>query len=139
MMIPHQDGVGSYGAWSIIWEWQACGKYLPMDFDRAYQEHKNLEFLRALLGHITNGMLLSILFEGMGYCARGFHLYDLYKNTILTPLYYRVISAKSGFQSPAPSRIHYVVSKNPIYLSEFISPPSCPRDRGVDARQRGGL
>eukprot|EP00965_Chrysotila_dentata_P048116 1595927-Pleurochrysis_carterae.AAC.1 len=35
-----------------------------MDFEQAYADHKNLEFLRTLLGGVTDAELLSFLFEG---------------------------------------------------------------------------
>eukprot|EP00965_Chrysotila_dentata_P137484 4547500-Pleurochrysis_carterae.AAC.1 len=38
--------------------------FAPMDFEQAYADHKNLHFLRKLLGDITDAELLSFLFEG---------------------------------------------------------------------------
>ena len=71
MRIEHADGVGSWGAWDVIWERRPDGLYVPMDFDREFAEHKNLDFLKGLLGNISNKLLLSLLFEGMRYQARG--------------------------------------------------------------------
>ena len=68
-MIAHADGVGSWNAFTVIWERRDDGMYVPMDFNKPYAEHKNLSFLRWLFGNITDLALLSILFEGMRYKA----------------------------------------------------------------------
>jgi 8-oxo-dGTP pyrophosphatase MutT (NUDIX family) len=67
--IIHQDGIGSWNAFDIIWERRGDGMYVPMDFLKAYAEHKNLDFLRKLFRNITDQELLSILFQGMRYKA----------------------------------------------------------------------
>jgi len=67
--IMHADGIGSWNAFEIIWERRHDGMYEPMDFKKAYAEHKNIDFLRVIFKDITDLELLSILFDGMQYKA----------------------------------------------------------------------
>ena len=66
MQIEHADGIGSYSAFSLIWERiEGTDQYGLLDFTRETRTHWNLAVIRELLGDIDDQRLFSYLMHGV--------------------------------------------------------------------------
>ena len=64
--IPHADGVGSYNALTIVWEYdEASGLFDKMDYQRPGRTHWVLNVLRRLLGEHDDQQLMALIMEGV--------------------------------------------------------------------------
>ena len=64
--IKHADGIGTYNALSIVWEFDtATGLYDMLDFQRPGRTHWTLEYLKNVFGIHDDQQLLSLVMHGV--------------------------------------------------------------------------
>ena len=69
---PHEDGIGSYCAWDVLWEKEADDSdyYVPLDFEKGRTAWA-LEAIRRILGNISDQELMAFIMQGARYKLPG--------------------------------------------------------------------
>ena len=64
--LPHADGIGSYNAFTIVWEWsEELQLYDAMDYARKGRTHWVLAMIKKLFGIHDDRQLMSLIMEGV--------------------------------------------------------------------------